>query len=648
MANTSNVIQFIVKGGKAAARKIKMQADAMRGYVKQLKIFDKEGLVAFERNRNLSGSFSVLRSKLLLVSFATGMVAKTIGKYVKVAGDAEEITNKFNVVFGASSKKAHEFAEALSNATGRSSTKLKQMLASLQDTFVPLGFAREESAKLAKSLSRLSLDVASFNNAADVDVMKAFQSAIVGNHEAVRSFGIVLTEAALKQKAVSMGIGSSNRELTAQEKVLARVKIIYDSTKDAQGDLIKTQDSYTNQLKSFNAQIFELQRTIGEKLMPIATQFLALGARFADTQHIISFTVVLGALASMYVRAAQKAGVLTLAMIQQNKVAKRSWFLFKAMIAIEVGATLIKWAQGADKATESIDDMGDSIEDLGSLLGTSLNMRVKENKETFKAYQAGLEQAEFKIFDLNEMIIEHTNLRNQVSGLLPGEAEAQQKIIDKMQAQLEFYKNVKADAEYYITILGHVNKSQIDINKGLGDLLEKQEIIAPSFEKTAVSLDFLDDTQKGIVDGFSSMSNAMASAIVNGQKMGDAIVSSLKAIAVEIIANAAVFSLLQMFTGGTFGVASGASGNLGKLLFGGFAATGMNKVVTQPTMIVAGEAGAEKVNITPLTGASARQTSEGGGVTVNITGGVVDQDYVRNELIPALNRATGTGSIINA
>ena len=648
MANTSNVIQFIVKGGKAAARKIKMQADAMRGYVKQLKIFDKEGLVAFERNRNLSGSFSVLRSKLLLVSFATGMVAKTIGKYVKVAGDAEEITNKFNVVFGASSKKAHEFAEALSNATGRSSTKLKQMLASLQDTFVPLGFAREESAKLAKSLSRLSLDVASFNNAADVDVMKAFQSAIVGNHEAVRSFGIVLTEAALKQKAVSMGIGSSNRELTAQEKVLARVKIIYDSTKDAQGDLIKTQDSYTNQLKSFNDQIFELQRTIGEKLMPIATQFLALGARFADTQHIISFSVVLGALASMYVRAAQKAGVLTLAMIQQNKVAKRSWFLFKAMIAIEVGATLIKWAQGADKATESIDDMGDSIEDLGSLLGTSLNMRVKENKETFKAYQAGLEQAEFKIFDLNEMIIEHTNLRNQVSGLLPGEAEAQQKIIDKMQAQLEFYKNVKADAEYYITILGHVNKSQIDINKGLGDLLEKQEIIAPSFEKTAVSLDFLDDTQKGIVDGFSSMSNAMASAIVNGQKMGDAIVSSLKAIAVEIIANAAVFSLLQMFTGGTFGVASGASGNLGKLLFGGFAATGMNKVVTQPTMIVAGEAGAEKVNITPLTGASARQTSEGGGVTVNITGGVVDQDYVRNELIPALNRATGTGSIINA
>tara|TARA_Y100001963_G_scaffold107273_1_gene148309 strand:+ start:356 stop:2302 length:1947 start_codon:yes stop_codon:yes gene_type:complete len=648
MANTSNVIQFIVKGGKAAARKIKMQADAMRGYVKQLKIFDKEGLVAFERNRNLSGSFSVLRSKLLLVSFATGMVAKTIGKYVKVAADAQEITNKFNVVFGASSKKAHEFAEALSNATGRSSTKLREMLASLQDTFVPLGFAREESAKLAKSLTRLSLDVASFNNATDVNVMKAFQSAIVGNHEAVRSFGIVLTESALKQKAVSMGIASSNRELTAQEKVMARVKLIYDSTTDAQGDLARTQDSYTNQLKAFNDQIFELQRTIGEKLMPLGANFLSLSKRFADTAHISALITVLGVLATAYATAAIKAGVLTKAVITQNKVVKRSGLLFAALVAIEVVSWMFDIIEKNKKVKQSFEDVNDTVDVTAGLFGKTLKLSTEGNTKTLEAYKDGLEDAEFHIFDLNEMIIEHTNLRNQVAGLLPGEAQAQQEIIDKMQAQLEFYKNVKADAEYYITILGHVNKSTIDINKGLGDLLEKQEIVAPSFEKTAVSLDFLDDTQKGIVDGFSSMSNAMASAIVNGQKMGDAIVSSLKAIAVEMIANAAVFSLLQMFTGGTFGAASGASGSLGKILFGGFAATGMNKVVTQPTMIVAGEAGAEKVNITPLTGASARQTSEGGGVTVNITGGVVDQDYVRNELIPALNRATGTGSIINA
>jgi len=35
-------------------------------------------------------------------------------------------------------------------------------------------------------------------------------------------------------------------------------------------------------------------------------------------------------------------------------------------------------------------------------------------------------------------------------------------------------------------------------------------------------------------------------------------------------------------------------------------------------------------------------------MTINISGGVVDDDYVRNTLIPALNKATGMGARINA
>ena len=59
--------------------------------------------------------------------------------------------------------------------------------------------------------------------------MRAFQSAIVGNHESVRSFGIVLTEASVKEEALRTGVIESNRELTSQEKVLSRVCLIYKS-----------------------------------------------------------------------------------------------------------------------------------------------------------------------------------------------------------------------------------------------------------------------------------------------------------------------------------------------------------------------------------------------------------------------------------
>ena len=43
-----------------------------------------------------------------------------------------------------------------------------------------------------------------------------------------------------------------------------------------------------------------------------------------------------------------------------------------------------------------------------------------------------------------------------------------------------------------------------------------------------------------------------------------------------------------------------------------------------------------------------RMGSSGSSITVNISGGVIQDDYVRNELIPALNKATGTGTKLNA
>jgi len=73
-----------------------------------------------------------------------------------------------------------------------------------------------------------------------------------------------------------------------------------------------------------------------------------------------------------------------------------------------------------------------------------------------------------------------------------------------------------------------------------------------------------------------------------------------------------------------------------------FAQAGFDGVVTKPTMFVTGEAGPERVQVTPM-GQPASSS-----MTINISGGVVDDDYIRNTLIPALNKATGMGARINA
>jgi len=72
-----------------------------------------------------------------------------------------------------------------------------------------------------------------------------------------------------------------------------------------------------------------------------------------------------------------------------------------------------------------------------------------------------------------------------------------------------------------------------------------------------------------------------------------------------------------------------------------FAQYGMNEVVDQATPIVAGEAGAELVQITPLEGANVDGPQGGGNIV--ITGNVLSRDFVQGELIDELREAIRQG-----
>jgi len=211
---------------------------------------------------------------------AIGVIAISLARAGKaaidLAGDVAEMQSKSSVVFGQFRDQVVSDLSAFGASVGRSSHELEEMASSIQDTFVPMGFARGEAAKLSVDLTKLAVDVASFNNASDVDTMAAFQSALVGNHETVRRFGVVITEATLKQELLRMGIKRTGDEVTNSEKVQARLNLILDGTTDAQGDAARTADSYANQTKALGAEISTLALDIGRELLPMATDLVEL------------------------------------------------------------------------------------------------------------------------------------------------------------------------------------------------------------------------------------------------------------------------------------------------------------------------------------------------------------------------------------
>ena len=190
---------------------------------------------------------------------------------LNLAGDAAEMQSMSEAVFGQYVGDIRKFAQETALATGRSRFELEEMAATVQDTFVPLGFARGVAADMSKALVTLSVDVGSFKNAADTDVMNSFTSALVGNHEAVRRFGIVITEAELQAELFRMGIKKSKDEVTAAEKVQARFNLILAGTKDAQGDAARTADSYANRVKALQGTWRDLGTELGRVLIGPAT-----------------------------------------------------------------------------------------------------------------------------------------------------------------------------------------------------------------------------------------------------------------------------------------------------------------------------------------------------------------------------------------
>ena len=96
-----------------------------------------------------ASAFSVMRSKLLLASFAFTIAQQVVGRFTNAASDAEETANKFNVVFGDNAAEVRAWANTFGDAVGRATTDIMEFASVLQDTFVPLGFARSDAAALS-------------------------------------------------------------------------------------------------------------------------------------------------------------------------------------------------------------------------------------------------------------------------------------------------------------------------------------------------------------------------------------------------------------------------------------------------------------------------------------------------------------------
>lgn len=229
--------------------------------------------------RNVSNQFKNLSNGLkstgqALTLGVTAPLALLGREFVKTASDAEETQAKFSAVFKELTGDAEDFVQATADRIGRSTNDLRKFMGTLQDTFVPLGFAREEGLEFSKALTQLTLDLASFNNMAEAEVMQGLQSAIVGNHETMRKFGVIINQTNLNQELLNMGVKDGIKNATEAQKAQARLNIIMAGTADAQGDAERTAGSFANQTRRLQGVFEELAVELGNIIMPVIQKII--------------------------------------------------------------------------------------------------------------------------------------------------------------------------------------------------------------------------------------------------------------------------------------------------------------------------------------------------------------------------------------
>lgn len=230
--------------------------------------------------KTVSASAAKMRASLNQIAFTAAIagaaafgaaVVYNMKKAVDAASDLEEVAAKFGTVFKNQIVYAEKNAKALVESYGVSTRAAKEYLSSMQDLLVPMGMASNSAAVLSNEVVKLGIDLGSFNNMPTERVMLDIQSALVGNFETMKKYGVVLNAQVVAQEALNMGLVESKDQLTAGLKAQAAYALMVKGSEAAIGDWARTSGGFANQMKQLHSNIEEIRAELGNNLLPIIT-----------------------------------------------------------------------------------------------------------------------------------------------------------------------------------------------------------------------------------------------------------------------------------------------------------------------------------------------------------------------------------------
>jgi len=181
-----------------------------------------------------------------------------------LGGDITEIDHIIESVFGENmTGYIEEWSRNAINNFGIAQGAAKQYAGTLNAMFKASNIASDKSSVMAIKMVELAGDLSAFYNIDTADAYQKIQAGLAGMVRPLRSLGLDLSVASLKEYALAQGITKSYTEMTQAEKVMLRYQYLLDHTAVQTGDFKATSESLANQIRILRANLQAITTEIG-------------------------------------------------------------------------------------------------------------------------------------------------------------------------------------------------------------------------------------------------------------------------------------------------------------------------------------------------------------------------------------------------
>ena len=234
-------------------------SSATRSLSKGLNMFSASAGTATKKSFSLASAIGKLYATYWLLFRAFGK----LGDSINIASDLTEVENVVRVSFGKYQNLVQEMAKTSISDFGMSELTVKQISSRFQAMGGAMGFAQGKMADMSIELTKLAADMASFYNVEQKDVAKDLESVFTGETRPMRTYGVDLTQATLKEWAMKQGMDANIESMSQMEKTMLRYQYVMANTGAAQGDFLRTQDTWANQVRILKQNLEQLSIVVG-------------------------------------------------------------------------------------------------------------------------------------------------------------------------------------------------------------------------------------------------------------------------------------------------------------------------------------------------------------------------------------------------